>query len=259
MKYILLLFGVLMVVASHGQDVMKADEKAGMVVDSAGFLTAQEEQSLELRLKEFNRQTSTQIAVVIVRDLKGYAISDYAFRIGEQWGVGQKDKDNGIVVLIKPKTSASKGKAFIATGYGVEDVVPDAVAKRIVEYEMIPEFKNGNYFQGVHKAVTTLMDLTKRKYTAKEYTQQAQNQEEKGSWLPFFIFLGIIFFSVFGRLRRARRYSIGHGLPFWAALTMMSAGRSAQRGSFGSFSSGSGSFGGFGGGSFGGGGAGGSW
>jgi uncharacterized protein len=248
----------------YAQEIMKKSSASGLVTDSAGFLTAQQEQKLERQLVEFSRQTSTQIAVITVDDLGGYAISDYAFRLGENWGVGQKEKDNGIVVLIKPKTSSSRGRAFIATGYGVEDVVPDAVAKQIVEYEMIPAFKKGNNFAGVQKAVARLMELTKGKYTAQQYSQHVKQQQSdsKGSWLFLIIFLGIIFLSIFGRARRAKHYSAGHGVPFLLALTMLGSGSSMQRGSFGNFSSGGGDFGGFGGfggGGFGGGGAGGSW
>lgn len=256
----LLLIALFMFSSLQAQEIMNKSQASGLVTDSAQILTPKQEQQLEQQLNQFSRKTSTQIAVITLNDLHGYAISDYAFRLGEKWGIGQKDKDNGIVMLVKPKHGNSRGQTFIATGYGVEDVVPDAVAKKIVEYEMIPAFKKGNYYAGIQKGTQRLMDLTQQKYTAQQYNQQVQKQTQSGqdgNWIFLIIFLGILFISVFSRVRKARHYSAGHGLPFLLLLTMLGPGAGAQRGSFGEFSSGSGGFGGFGGGGFGGGGAGG--
>ena len=79
-----------------------------------------EKQALESKLLTYNDTTSTQIYVVTVNDLNGYAVSDYSFRLGEKWEIGQKSKDNGAVILIKPKVGNSRGEAFIAVGYGLE-------------------------------------------------------------------------------------------------------------------------------------------
>lgn len=232
-----------------------------LVNDYTGFLTSDEQVRLEQKLVKFDQETSTQIAVVIVGDLSGYDRADYAVQLGRKWGIGQKGKNNGILILIKPKTQASKGDVFIAPGYGLEGVVPDAIAKKIVENEILPEFRNGNYFSGIDKAVNTLMDLTRGEYTADEYAQQTRTTDP-GPLLYVIFIAFIVLFSIIGRARRARQYSVGHNLPFWMALMMLSGSRNSHRGSFGNFSSGSGGFGGFGGfggGSFGGGGAGGSW
>ena len=232
-----------------------------LVNDYTGFLSNDEQVRLEQKLVNFDRETSTQIAVVIVEDLKGYDKADYAVQLGRKWGIGQQGKNNGILILIKPKTSDSKGEVFVAPGYGLEGVVPDAIAKRIVENEMLPEFRNGSYFNGIDRAVNTLMDLTRGEYTADEYAQQTKNvNPQLIVYILFIVFF--VLFSIIGRARRARQYSVGHNIPFWMALMMLSGSRNSHRGSFGNFSSGGGSFGGFGGfggGSFGGGGAGGSW
>ncbi|GAG06182.1 unnamed protein product, partial [marine sediment metagenome] len=174
--------------------------------------------------------------------------------------VGQKEFDNGIVILVKPKTSESKGEVFIATGYGLEGVVPDAIANRIVDKEIIPRFKQEEYYSGLNAATNTLISLTKEEYTAKEYYESTKRPS--GSMGIFGIVLLIFIFSIFGRMRRARHYSMGHGIPFWIAMSMLGSGGRSHGSGFGNFSSGSGGFGGFsggGGGSFGGGGAGGSW
>ncbi len=232
-----------------------------LVNDFANVLERNDQRRLEAQLEQFARETSTQIVVAIISDLEGNDPGDYAFRLGEKWGVGQKGKDNGLVVLVKPKTRAENGQVFIATGYGLEGVLPDAVVNStIVENEMIPYFKKNDYYKGLESGLTVIMSITRGEYTA-EYYQQNYSQK-KGGIFPFLFFF-FLFFVILPiiRGRRRRFYSPGKSLPFWIALGMMSGSRS-HGGSFGNFSSGGGNFGGFGGfggGSFGGGGAGGSW
>jgi uncharacterized protein len=232
-----------------------------LVNDFAGVLTSNERNQLERDLEQFARETSTQIVVVTVADLEGYDPGDYSFRLGEKWGVGQKSKDNGVVILLKPKQGNSKGQVFVATGYGLEAVLPDAIVNSVVvNNEMIPYFKENNYYRGLQGGIKVIMDITRGEYTAEQYQEYSQSQN--GGVVPgIFFFLFIIFMLSIFRRRRGRFYSPGRSLPFWLAMGMMS-GRNSHNGSFGNFSSGSGSFGGFGGfggGSFGGGGAGGSW
>ncbi len=234
-----------------------------LVNDYANVLNQKENNSLEGSLEEFARETSTQILVVTVDDLEGYDPGDYAFRLGEKWGVGQKGKDNGIVILLKPKQDNSKGQVFIATGYGLEGVLPDAIVNgTVIDNEMIPRFEKGDYFGGLVNGIKVIMDITRGEYTAAQYQQNVASQKSGG--IPIIIIF-ILFFVIVPILRGRRRrfYSPGRSLPFWIAMGMMS-GSGSHRGTFNNFSSGGGSFGGggfggFGGGSFGGGGAGGSW
>lgn len=231
-----------------------------MVNDYAGILRAEEKQRLESALVAFERETSTQIVVVAVKSLEGYDPGDFAFRLGEKWGIGQKDKNNGIVVLLKPKTQDSKGQVFIAPGYGLEGVLPDATVNgTIVDHEMIPRFRENDYFGGLAHGIQVMMDITKDEYTADQYRESVERSG--GGGVPGLIVLALILFTLFGRSRRRRFFSPGRSVPFWLAMGMLS-GSHRSSGSFSNFSSGSGSFGGFGGfggGSFGGGGAGGSW
>ena len=260
-KHILLILLSVISINTVAQIFPEKSNPPKIVNDYANFLSAQENSALENKLVQFNNQTSTQIAIVIVQSLNGYDPSSYAFALGDKWGIGQKGKNNGILILVKPKYQNSKGEVFIATGYGVEGAVPDAIAKRIVNNEIIPYFKQGMYYKGLDEATNRIIELTKGEYTADEY-QRATGR--KGSAIPgIIIFLIVIIFSFIGRAKRARHYSVGHNVPFWIAMGMMSSNRS-HGGSFGNFSSGGGSFGGggfggFGGGGFGGGGAGGSW
>ena len=146
MKYIIShIFIIFLLYPAIAQDIPERPVPPRLVTDMAGIFSPDKVAQLEKKLVWFNQQTSTQIAIVTVKDLHGYDISDFAFRLGDKWGVGQKGFNNGIVILIKPKTNEEKGRIFIATGYGLEAVVPDAIAKRIVEVEILPEFRKNNY------------------------------------------------------------------------------------------------------------------
>ena len=173
----------------------------------------------------------------------------------EEWGIGQKGKDNGIVILVKPKTFDSQGQVFISTGYGVEEFVTDALAKQIVDYDIIPQFKEGRFFEGLDKATDTLISLLTGEFTGTQYLEKQKQKDGLGGIVPFLLIF-IILPLIFGG--RRRHNSLGGSLPFWLMLGMMNGGRGSS-GGFGGFSSGGGSFGGFGGGMGGGGGAGGSW
>ena len=265
MKHILLILLSVISLNTIAQDFPERANPPRIVNDYANFLTPNENQALENKLVKFNNETSTQIAIAIVNSLEGYDVASYAFELGERWGVGQKGKNNGILIVVKPKTS-TRGEVTIATGYGVEGAVPDAIAKRIIEKEIIPYFKQGMNYKGLDEATNRIIELTKGEYTTDQYREATSSSA--GSAIPgVIIFIIVIVFSFMGRARRARHYSVGHNVPFWIAMGMLSSNRS-HGGSFGNFSSGGGSFGGFsggggfggfGGGSFGGGGASGSW
>ncbi|PLX21571.1 MAG: hypothetical protein C0597_03250 [Marinilabiliales bacterium] len=266
LKYLVLIFLTIYSVQTFAQNFPIKPNPPKIVNDFANFLSTNEKQALENKLVKFNNETSTQIAIVIVKSLDGYDKASYAYGLGEEWGIGQKGKNNGILILVKPKYASEKGEVFIATGYGVEGAVPDAIAKRIVENEIIPYFRQNKYYKGLDEATNRIIELTRGEYTAEDYRNATSGSA--GSAIPvIIIFLIVIIFSFIGRARRARHYAVGHNVPFWIALGMLSSSRghggsygnfSSGGGSFGGFSGGS-SFGGFGGGSFGGGGAGGSW
>jgi len=265
-SFLLLAFSLSGFTQIYAQDIPEKPNPPRLVNDFTGTLSAGEINQLEQKLVYFNDSTSTQIVVVLVPSLQGYEKYDFAQRLGEKWGVGQKGKNNGIIVLVKPKISSERGEAFISPGYGLEAVVPDAICKRIVENEMIPYFNKGDYAGGINKAANVLISLTKGEYTADQYSKRAKNKGKPYGFLVPFIVLAIIFIMVKSSARRS--YSVGKSVPWWMTLFLISnMGRSGNHwndfssggGSFGSFGDGGGGFGGFGGGSFGGGGAGGSW
>lgn len=241
-----------------------------LVNDFAGMLTAQEVTSLERKLVAFNDSSSTQIAVVTLKSLDGYAISDYAPRLAEKWGIGQKGLNNGLLILIKPQAGSEKGEVQIATGYGMEGVIPDLTASEIVDNEILPAFRKGDYYGGIDKATNTIMSLARGEYTADQYNKRVKGASSPGKNKPgiFFVILIIFLVMIFSRRGggggRNRRITSRSDLPFWLLMSMLGSGKS-HHGSWGGFSGGGGfgggggGFGGFGGGSFGGGGAGGSW
>jgi uncharacterized protein len=246
------------------QDIPDRPTPPRLVNDFAGVISADESARLERKLVSFNDSTSTQIVVVVVKSLNGYDKNDYAQRLGQKWGVGQKGRNNGVVILIKPKYPNEKGEASIQTGYGLEGVLPDITCKQIVDNEMIPKFMNGDYYGGIDRAANVVMSITKGEFTAGQYSKRARQQQKPyGILVPIIILMVLVFWI---RSNRGGTHSVGKNLPFWTSLFLldsMGRGGSGSWGNFqsggGSFGGGSGGFGGFGGGSFGGGGAGGSW
>lgn len=213
-----------------------------LVNDFADVLSTSQEHALEQKLVAFDDSTSTQIAIVTLQSLNGRVISDYAFALGRYWGVGQKDFNNGVVIL----TSLQEHEVFIATGYGIEPTITDGRAKRIIEQDIIPQFKNGNYYAGFDAATDKIIAYTKGEFNAKD-------EEETGdpmSALAVIIIIIIILIIISRNNRNGGVTFGGMGPVFWGG----GFGRGGGGGGFGG-----GGFGGFGGGSFGGGGAGGRW
>jgi uncharacterized protein len=265
-KYIsilMLLLG-LSLSATAQNDIPELPRSKQAVNDFTNTLGRSQINMLEQKLASFTNRTSSAIVIAMVPTLNGYDVVEYTERLAEKWQIGQEGKDNGIMIVIRPKTRSQNGRVHIAVGYGLEGVVPDAIAKRIIENEMIPYFKQGDYAQALYKSTDVLISLTEGEFTAEEY-----NQRTKSSGFGFLVPLfAIVFFLIVSRAsgRGGRTYG-SSSLPIWALLFMGGGmGRGSHHGSWNNFSGGSGgfggggsSFGGFGGGSFGGGGASGSW
>jgi len=232
-----------------------------LVNDFCKILSAGENQQLENELVKFDDSTGVQITVVSVNDFEGYTRAEYADMLGEKWGVGRKKLNNGVVILIKPTGGKNEREVHIAVGYGLESVLPDAICKRIVDNEMIPNFENGNYYEGLVKGVKIIRELALGEYPPEAYKKRTDKNPIM-SFLPLLFFLVIFIFFAFARNSHSTMSggSSGKSALFWTILMMMgNRGGGGNSGGWGNFSGGGGSFGGFGGGSFGGGGAGGSW
>jgi uncharacterized protein len=252
-----------------GQECFPKKEKK-LVYDVANALNEGEESTLESMLVSFADSTSNQITVVIVPDLCGMDKAQFAIELGELWGVGQAKEDNGIVMLVKPKTTESKGEIFIAVGRGLEGAIPDITAKQIIDIECIPSFKNQGYYDGIHAGVTVLMQLARGEYDSDAYASKHSTRKKKGGLGIAFLGLLIVALVFIVKAAQTRRYAQTNQIGFWAAWALLNAASRSHRGYYNNFSSGrggfggfggggGGGFGGFGGGGFGGGGSGGSW
>ncbi len=254
---IALIGGLLWLGSSWAQQFPAMPNPPRLVNDYTGTLTVSQQQALESKLVAFNDSTSTQIAVVIVQSTDGFPVSQYAIELAENWGIGRRGKDNGVLVLV----AMEDREVFIATGYGLEGAIPDALAKRIIEEQIIPAFRHGDYYQGLDEATTSLMKLATGEFTADDLKPVFRYTP----LVIFIFFLLFIFLVAYLNYRSVRHYADVNHLDMYTAWQLMNASRRLQRGAWGHFTSGydafgrSGGFGGFGGGSFGGGGAGGRW
>lgn len=226
-----------------------------LVNDLAGLMTAGQAETLERTLVAFDDTTSNQIAVVTTPDLEGYDIAEYATRIGLDWQVGSERFDNGIVMVVKPKTADSRGQVFIAIGYGLEGAIPDAYASRIIDQVIIPHFMENDYAGGIAAGCDILMKL------ASGEISELREEEEDEMLIVFIVFFLIIAFVIIVAISAADDNNRNGGRGGHGPIIITGgSGFGGWGSSGGSFGGGSfGGFGGFGGGSFGGGGAGGSW
>ncbi|MCU0334869.1 MAG: TPM domain-containing protein [Chitinophagaceae bacterium] len=230
-----------------------------LVNDFTNTLTPDQKAHLEEKLVAYDDSTSVQIAVVIVNTLNDLEPVDFATRLGREWGVGNKKTNNGVVLLVSMEPG--KRKVFIAPGYGLEGALPDITCKRIVESEIIPQFKQDNYYRGLVEAADAIIKATRGEYKAPADYRKRGGGSGGGGVVVFIIILVIVLF-ILGAGRgggprggmMSRRGYHDYMPPF-----IFFPGGGGSGGWGGGGSSGGGGFGGFGGGSFGGGGAGGSW
>lgn len=271
-KDVLILFSAALLAFStalQAQTLLAPPVPPQLVNDYAGVLQPSEIQSLENKLVAFNDSTSNQIVILIVDNLQGYDKSQFAYIIGKEWGVGQSDFNNGAVVLVKTKTAASDGQIFIATGYGLEGPIPDLATADIIDREILPRFREGDYYGGLDAGTDVLMSLASGEYSYADYGKRG-GSGSPGS-IPAIVFIIFIIFIILISSGNSNNKHIrktgSSNLPLWLLLSMMGGGKShggswggfTGGGGRGGFGGGGGGFGGFGGGGFGGGGAGGSW
>ncbi len=228
------------------------EQEMHLVYDYYGLLTEGQKDSLETRLVAFNDTTSNQIVVMITPGFGGRDISSFAFEVGDKWGIGQRKLRNGVIIVVKPKDETD-GEVEIAPGLGLEGALPDIFCKRIIEDQMIPHFRENDYYGGIVAALDIILPVCAGEYSYDKYKED----REGGSALLGLLFLALIFFFVIRSIRKggggSGHYS-GGGSTYYGGSSPSSWSSSSSSGS-----SSSGGFGGFGGGSFGGGGASGRW
>jgi uncharacterized protein len=263
MKHFLLFFCLLAGVMALGQGIDKVvpakPNPPRLVNDFANVLTPEQEQALESKLVAYDDSTSNQIAVVTIQTTGDYAVQEVGLEILRRWGVGgQAKKDNGIVIVV----AVNDRSINISTGYGLEGAVPDITAKNIIENDIVPQFRAGNYYRGLDAGTSSVMRAAAGEYQAPE------NYRNRGTGSG-----GISFGKIFIAFHHShvyheyvwrwwpgwRLYVAARLQKVWRRPHLYSGGFGGGGFGGGGFGGGGGGFGGFGGGSGGGGGASGSW
>jgi uncharacterized protein len=215
---------------------------SGRVVDTAGLLDAGAAQQLEAQLSAFEQASGIQLVVVTLPDLQGYEIEEFGYQLGRFWGIGQKGKNNGVLLIV----AQAERKVRIEVGYGLEGTLTDALSANIIQSVIVPQFKNGQFAAGIEQGALAVMAALKGEYQPQ--AQRGNSQQTRGGLLIFFLmFMGVIFLRSFGG---------GGPGGFGRGGGLFLPGGFGGGGGFGS--GGGGGFSG-GGGGFGGGGASGNW
>ena len=229
----------------------------GPVVDDARLLPAEVLSSLSQKLIAYSRATGTQLVVVTLPTLKGYPIDEYGYQLGRQWGIGQKGRNNGVLLIV----DAGERQVRIEVGYGLEGTLTDAQSFLIIQNVIRPRFRRGDYAGGIAAGTDAILSVLGGQ-PQPVARQQVPDRDATGflMLLVLLFVLSPLLRAIFGRGGRGGPGSGGgSGWLGWLALGMLSGGLGGGfgRGGFG----GGGGFGGFsgGGGSFGGGGASGGW
>jgi len=245
----------------------------GRVVDNASLLSASTEQTLIGKLAGYEQSTTNQIVVVTLESLQGYTIEDFGYQLGRHWGIGQKEKDNGALLIVAPK----ERKVRIEVGYGLEGVLTDAYSHNIIQSKILPLFKQNQYEQGIVAGTDAIINVIGGTYQITKVKKESFDKEDQNNLVGIVIISYIIslLLGIFIPSRIATGL-LGSGVAFGLALFVGMVTFSALIAAFITFfvrvsrssgywggSSGSGGFGGGGfsggGGGFGGGGASGGW
>jgi uncharacterized protein len=262
MKKLVFLLFLIASVTAFSQNVPPRPNPPRLVNDLAHVLTADQAQALENKLVAYDDSTSTQIVIVTVPTVGDRGIEDFALQILRTWGVGNKEKNNGIVIV----ASIDDHKIRIETGYGMEGAIPDITANQIIQSEIVPAFREGNYYRGFDQATDAIFRAAAGEYKAPEDYNRRNKVISKGTGFPFLIII-IILIIIFSRrggggrggMMSRRGFNPLLGGLLGGFLGSRAGGWSGGGGGGGGWSGGGGGFGGFGGGGGGGGGASGSW
>lgn len=260
-----LVFAVLFVSTSFAQfDIPETPKSQTSVYDYTGaLLSGQQKKYLEQKLIKYSDTTSTQIVLAIINSTNGENINYLGAQWGEKWGIGQEKEDNGILILL----AKNDRKIAINTGYGIEHLLTDAMSKRIIERDIIPYFKQGDYYGGLNRGSDAIFEVLNGEYKG------SRKSNSDGFPIEAAIFLIFIFIIILISISKNKRGGGRNGgrrstsIDILEAIILSNSGRGSYRSGSGSFgggfggssSSGGGFGGGFGGGGFGGGGASGGW
>jgi uncharacterized protein len=184
---------------------------SGRIVDSANLLNTNQKESLSVVLKAHEEQSSNQIVVLTLNSLEGYEIADYSYQLARHWGIGQKDKDNGVLLVI----SLNDRKLRIEVGYGLEGALTDKISHEIIEYTLKPNFRQSQYYEGIQKAVNQIILAIKGEYVQDSKGENANNINEFFPILFFIIiFISIALSNISKKLRHKLLYKISQSSLF---------------------------------------------
>jgi uncharacterized protein len=258
---VLVLSGLVLIALILAAYALTFPQLTGRVVDEAGILDPAAKTALESKLAEFETKTTGQLVVVTLKSLQGTSIEDYGYQLGRHWGIGQKEKNSGALLIVVP----SERKVRIEVGYGLEGQLTDAVSKLIIENAIVPRFRAGDFAGGINRGVDDIMQALADPDEWRQRAKQRPDSQPFGFDIVLAILLVIVVIMILRSVarsgvqdpRNAAGRRAGRGGPIFVPVPWGSGSGSSDW----SDSSWSGSSGGFsgGGGSFGGGGASGSW
>lgn len=256
-KILLILVTVFSFAIVFGQTILPKPNPPRLVNDAANVLSPEQVEILEHKLVALDDSSSNQIAVVLIKTLGDYAIEDYAVKLFREWGIGNKKTNNGILII----AAIDDRKVWIEVGYGLEGTIPDVTASSIYRNEIVPSFKEQNYYRGIDNAINALTKAVVGEYKIKK---EKKGKGGGGGSILMVVFLLFVIIMVLGRSGRGGggmgggRAGFGNIAEALILSSLLNSGRGSG-GGWGGSGGGGGGFGGFGGGSSGGGGAGGSW
>lgn len=228
-------------------------ELKGPVVDQARVLDATSIRKLTQDLLTHERETSNQVVVVTLTSLEGHDIADYGYRLGRHWGIGQEGRNNGVLLIVAP----TERKVRIEVGYGLEGALPDVLAHRIIEDDILPRFRQGNMASGISEGARMIMRAIKGEYEPLPQTSRKSNRQDP---ILIYFILAIGFLGFFAYMRTLRegnlkpgewgwrshrgRFRYGRGRRLDGGLPISTGGGFGSGGFGGGFSGGGGGFGG---------------
>jgi uncharacterized protein len=215
-----------------------AERPEGRVTDQTRTLSAAEISSLNQKLAAFELETTNQIVVLLIPSLQGESLEDYSIRLAEKWKIGQKGKNNGVILLVVKNDK----KLRIEVGYGLEGALPDALAGSIIRNEIAPGFKAGHFYQGIDAGINAIMAATKGEY--KPTRKNVQRSQGFPIWVPvlFILVFGLMF--LMSSIGRKRYYHSGGSRGWTSGGGYWGGGGGSWGDSGGGFSGGGGDFGG---------------
>jgi len=236
----------LLVVPSAGLAVTPPIPAAppGQVIDLAGIIDSGQKEQLRRILHELEQKTSVQMVILTLNSLDGEDINTVSLRTAEQWQLGQKGKDNGLLFTV----SLQDRRYRFETGYGLESVLPDSLLGTIGRQTLVPYFKQGNYSQGIAAATGAVIDILAKHYqveiTGRELLPRTRHNQNSSAASLVVLLLMLLLFSIFAMARNRNRRSSGGSPPIIFPVGWGGGGGFGGGGFGGGFGGGGGGFGG---------------